>query len=147
MKMQNEIFISRHIGREVALLWLFQIDVGQSIIEEVISTIPEDLEGVGEATVEAKEYAKMLVNGIVEHRKTVDANINKYAVDWDVDRMSGVDRNILRISMYEVEYVDFIPASVAIDEAVEIAKKYGADDSSKFINGILGAYMRGEGKN
>lgn len=145
--MQNEIYITRHIGREVALLWLFQIDVGQSIIEEVISVVPEDLEGVGEATAEAKEYAQMLVKGIAENRKIVDANINKYAVDWDIDRMSGVDRNILRISMFEIEFVDFIPASVAIDEAVEIAKKFGADDSPKFINGILGAYMRGEGKN
>jgi N utilization substance protein B len=145
--MQNEIFITRHIGREVALLWLFQIDVGQSEIDEVISVIPEDLEGVGEASLEAKEYAQMLVRGIAENRKIVDANINKYAVDWDISRMSGVDRNILRIAMYEVEYVEFIPASVAIDEAVEIAKKYGAEDSPKFINGILGAYMRGEGKN
>ncbi len=145
--MQNEIFIARHIGREVALLWLFQIDVGQSEIDAVISTISEDIEGVGQVTTEAKEYAQMLVKGIAENRKTVDANINKYAVDWDITRMSGIDRNILRISMYEVEYVDFIPASVAIDEAIEISKKYGADDSPKFINGILGAYMRGEGKN
>ncbi len=145
--MQNEIFITRHVGREVALLWLFQIDVGQSIIEEVISIIPEDLEGVGDVTIEAKEYAQMLVNGIVENRKAVDANINKYAVDWDITRMSGVDRNILRVAMYEIEYVEFVPASVAIDEAVEIAKKFGAEDSPKFINGILGAYMRGEGKN
>lgn len=145
--MQNEIFITRHIGREVALLWLFQIDVGQSEIDEVISVIPEDLEGVGEASLEAKEYAQMLVRGIAENRKIVDANINKYAVDWDITRMSGVDRNILRIAMYEIEYVEFIPASVAIDEAVETAKKYGAEDSPKFINGILGAYMRGEGKN
>lgn len=145
--MQNEIFITRHIGREVALLWLFQIDVGQTPIDEVITVVPEDLEGVGEANVEAKEYAQMLVKGIAENRSIVDGNINKYAVDWNITRMSGVDRNILRISIYEIEYVDFVPASVAIDEAVEIAKKYGADDSPKFINGILGAYMRGEGKN
>jgi transcription antitermination protein NusB len=82
-------------------------------------------------------FAEPLIRGTIEHRDECDAMIRKIAVNWDLHRMAAVDRNILRLAIYEMLHRDDIPPVVSINEAVDIAKKFSTDDSGKFVNGIL----------
>jgi transcription antitermination factor NusB len=86
---------------------------------------------------EVVSYAVYLVNGVKENMEKIDAVISKYAANWEIGRMATVDRNILRVASYELLFSDEVPPKVAINEAIEMAKKYGDKDSSKFVNGIL----------
>lgn len=84
------------------------------------------------------EFTKKLLEGALEHRQALDREIQATAENWEVARMASVDRSLLRLAAYELLHCPETPVSVIIDEAVEIAKKYSSEDSSKFINGILG---------
>lgn len=86
---------------------------------------------------EVKKYSIKLVKTFIENKKHIDEQIKEHSKGWDVDRLLKIDRDVLRISITELLYFEDIPASVSIDEAVELAKKYGTDESSSFINGIL----------
>ena len=89
-------------------------------------------------------YAKRLLDGIQEKREEINQLISRYAENWRLERMSLLDRNILRLAIFELNYQDDVPASVAINEAVEIAKRFSTDDSGPFINGILDAMVKGK---
>ena len=89
-------------------------------------------------------YAKKLLDGVLEKSDVLNQLISKYAENWRLERMSVIDRNILRLAVYEVHYQNDVPTTVAINEAVEIAKRYSTDDSGPFINGILDAMAREE---
>ena len=89
-------------------------------------------------------YARKLLQGVHEKRNEINEMIRKYAENWRLERMSVIDRNILRLAVYELNYQDDVPTSVAINEAVEIAKRYSTDDSGSFINGILDGMARVE---
>ena len=89
-------------------------------------------------------YAKKLLDGVLEKGDVLNQLISKYAENWRLERMSVIDRNILRLAVYEVHYQDDVPTTVAINEAVEIAKRFSTDDSGPFINGILDAMAREE---
>ncbi len=140
------------MGRELALQWLFQIDVGHLPPEEVMATVPEEIldeedEGTAQRVALEEEgvgFAQKLVHGVINDRQRIDEIIEKYAKGWPIDRMAAIERNVLRIALCEILNMADIPASVSIDEAVEIAKHFGTDDSGKFVNGILGAFMRAE---
>ena len=82
-------------------------------------------------------FAEPLIRGVLEHRDELDTTIKKYALNWDLHRMAAVDRNILRLALYEMKHRDDIPPVVSINEAVDIAKKFSTQDSGKFVNGIL----------
>ncbi len=84
-----------------------------------------------------RQFAEPLIRGVVEHRDALDEQIKKYAQNWDLHRMAAVDRNILRLAIYEMLHRDDIPPVVSINEAVDIAKKFSTQDSGKFVNGIL----------
>jgi N utilization substance protein B len=84
-----------------------------------------------------KDFTTHLVKGVKENTKEIDSTISKYATNWQINRMAVVDRNILRIATFEILYINDIPPNVSINEAVDIAKKYGDTDSGKFVNGIL----------
>ncbi|MGR8011654.1 transcription antitermination factor NusB [Streptomyces hypolithicus] len=86
------------------------------------------------------EYTMQLVEGYADHADRIDDLIATYSVDWPIDRMPVVDRNILRLSTYELVWVDETPDAVAIDEAVQLAKEFSTDDSPSFINGLLGRF-------
>jgi transcription antitermination protein NusB len=88
-----------------------------------------------EATV--RIFADPLIRGVLEHRNDLDGTIKKYALNWDLHRMAAVDRNILRLAVYEMFHREDIPPVVSINEAVDIAKKFSTQDSGKFVNGIL----------
>ena len=91
---------------------------------------------------EARDYARALAVGTKEKLEELDAFIAKLSEGWSLDRQPAVDRNILRIALYEMRYVDSVPPIVAIDEAVEMAKKYSTAESGKFVNGVLAGYLR-----
>ncbi|MBR6464258.1 MAG: transcription antitermination factor NusB [Verrucomicrobia bacterium] len=85
----------------------------------------------------AKDFAEALCRGVLEHLKELDETIVKYAKNWDLHRMAVIDKNILRLAIYEIMFRDDIPPVVSINEAVDIAKRYSTEESGKFVNGIL----------
>lgn len=126
---------TRRKARELALQALYQ---GEMLGVGALDTLPSLCENF-EASRRALPYARELLAGIEAHGEAIDAAIDAAAANWRLDRMSYIDRNLMRIAVYEMRWRDEVPAGVAIDEAVELAKRYGADDSPAFINGILDA--------
>ncbi|MBI4825555.1 MAG: transcription antitermination factor NusB [Nitrospirae bacterium] len=126
--------MSRRKARECALQILFQLDFTNSGLTG--ETLSEFWAGTKEDD-ETMEFAHAIIKGTREHMARLDEIITRAADNWSVDRMSVVDRNILRASAYELVYRKDIPPAVAINEAVEISKKYSTEDSAPFINGIL----------
>lgn len=130
--------MKRRKARELALKVLFQVDVAGAGAEEAMSFLVAE-ENSPEQTV---LFAGEIVRGTLEHIGDIDARIQEISRDWTMDRMANVDRNVLRMACYEIMFRDDIPASVSINEAVEIAKLYGDADSGKFVNGILGKIVQ-----
>ena len=132
---------SRHHARERALQILFQYEIHgrQGLWLDVFWK-------ENEATDEVKAFAERLVAGVLEKKKEVDALIGKYATNWKISRMPIVDRSILRAGVYELLWMDDVPAKVTVNEAIELAKSFGDDDASKFVNGILDKVLATEGK-
>ena len=89
------------------------------------------------AELATRQFADRLIRGVVEHRGELDRRIMQFAQNWDLKRMAVVDRNVLRLAIYEMFFRDDIPPVVSINEAVDIAKKFSTEDSGKFVNGIL----------
>jgi N utilization substance protein B len=132
----------RRAARELALKLLFQVDVGRTPLAEVLSHYRTDYPDASPATM---EYAERLAKGTARHLSEIDRILTDMAEDWSLDRLASVDRNILRMSTYEMLYEPDMPASIAINEAVELAKKYSTEESGKFVNGILGNLARQRG--
>lgn len=134
---------ARRAAREAALSLLYSSDVAETDVRQVIEM------GSYPADIELSEYAENLVLGTVDNLEDIDARLTATSENWALDRMPFVDRAILRLATYEMVYEDDVPVSVAINEAVELAKVYGGeDDSSRFVNGVLGRIARtlkGEG--
>ena len=120
-------------AREAALQILYQIEMTQDPQEKARQIYWEN----NPADPEIREFADQLVIGVIQRQEPIDRRITQCADNWDITRMAAVDKNILRLASYELLYTEEIPPKVAINEAVELAKKYGDTDSSKFVNGIL----------
>lgn len=122
--------MKRRTAREKALQALFQIDVSEVDPKEAIDHVLD-----GESS---DAYLVKLVLGVVENLEQIDSLLQSHLEKWTMDRLATVDRNLLRLSTYELLYCrEDVPANVAIDEAIEVAKIYGDEQSSKFVNGIL----------
>jgi len=117
---------------------LYQADVAGVPLTEAFSTY----EGYFSPSPRALEFAKELVNGVAEKQEEIDALIEKFSKHWKLSRMSAIDRNILRLATYELLYRPDIPPKVSINEAVELAKAFGSEESAAFVNGILDAIYR-----
>ena len=130
---------SRHYARERALQILFQYDIHGRPGRGLDLFWKEN-----EAPDEAKAFAERLVAGVLEKKKDLDALIGKYATNWKISRMPIVDRNILRAGVYELLWMDDVPAKVTVNEAIELAKSFGDDEASKFVNGILDQVLNKE---
>lgn len=127
----------RRKSRELALQVLFQKEFSQDI--DLISRLPYFKESFPEQKNEVWSYAEVLIQGIVENLDSLDDEIKSLASNWKKERMALVDVNILRVAIYEIKFLSSeIPPKVAINEALEISKKYSNSDSPQFINGILG---------
>ena len=143
------MLLTRSRGREIVLKILFQAewediqDVDMAITEYVTGLADEPLEENDPAT----SFAKKRLKDILACREELDDLIRKNSSHWKLDRMACVDRNILRLGVFELCRCHDIPPKVAINEAVELAKKFGTDESGAFINGILDAILRSTGRN
>jgi N utilization substance protein B len=124
----------RSRGREVALQVLYQIEQNSGMpLSEVRQFINRRLLGEPKLV----EFTESLIAGVREHQPRIDAIIKEVAENWRLDRMATIDRNILRLGAYEVLFCPEVPAKVAINEALELAKRYSTGQSSRFVNGIL----------
>lgn len=121
--------MKRRVAREKALQALYQIDLSDIPVDEAIENVLD-----GE---EHNDFLHSLVVNTVENLDEIDETIKRYLEKWSIDRLAKVDLNILRIGVYELLYNDEVPKNVAINEAIEVAKRFGDEKSSKFINGIL----------
>jgi len=131
----------RRKGREIALQILYQKDVAGVSTEEAIENYKQHFNVTNSK--EAFKFGEELVRGVGENLKFIDEVIQKYAPSWPIERMNITDRNILRLAVYEMFFRPDIPEVVSINEAVELAKLYGTDDSPAFINGVLdGIYKK-----
>ena len=132
-------------ARELALQFLFMMDLqGPSYRPELDSFLNQALAGKPGAE-EAIEYARLLVDGVLNRREAIDGMLRDAARNWDLERMAVVDRNALRIGAFELLYEDTIPMKVAINEAIELGKRYSTEASGAFINGILDRIRRDKG--
>jgi N utilization substance protein B len=123
----------RSRARRQALQILYQSDITGERIEEILATETYSVEDG-----EPDDFCRSLVAGVGGHLDEIDGVLGEVSEHWVVSRMPFVDRNILRMATFEIFYGDDVPASVSINEAVELAKTYGGEDSSKFVNGVLG---------
>jgi len=131
--------MNRTMAREMAFKILFQVDVGKNIWQEALARALSETEGLSEPT---RRFVENLVEGTLQHQKAIDEYISKFAREWSLERMANTDRNILRMALYELTFMKEIPPSVTVNEAVELAKRYGDAESGKFVNGILGEMIR-----
>lgn len=130
---------NRHLARSIAMQSLFEWDFRQIKENAIQSIIDNNIEEFGHGIKEI-DFIKNTIKGVQDNIKDIDAVITKYAPQWPIDQITIVDRNVLRIGIYELKYCsEEIPPKVAINEAIEIAKNYGGPASGKFVNGVLGA--------
>lgn len=128
----------------MALQALFQIDLTH---EEPFRALTAALTATEERVEEKSlEFARTLVEGVVREKKEIDRLIKSYSLSWRLGRMSRIDRNILRLGLYELHHLPDVPAAVTINEAVELAKKFSSDEGARFVNGILDRAARELGK-
>jgi transcription antitermination protein NusB len=120
-------------ARERALQALYQIDVAAEGIDEALAAFWRSFEPVER---EVRELAEATVRGVAEHRRRVDQAIEEASSNWRLDRMARVDRNVLRLAVYELLCTD-VPVKVVINEAIELGKKFGSESSGAFVNGVL----------
>ena len=125
----------RREGREVALQLLFHWDLNlQEVPQE------KDLElfwGLCNVIPGTRSFATTVLNGVIANQAMIDSKITRYTANYELKRISAVDRNILRMAIYEMLYAADVPPIVAINEAIDIAKKFGTEESGKFVNGVL----------
>ena len=133
--------MSRRLARQVAFQTLFQIDLANSDVETALEQRLDD----AALDVDNQEYVKEVVRGVMQNLPALDAQISAVSKGWQVHRLGFVDRNILRLAIYEIVFMDEIPVRVAVNEAVELAKEFGDEESPKFINGLLGTVVRDGG--
>ena len=148
----------RREARERAVQFLFQFDLNPpEQLEEALDQFwdsqraaalaeekgpatwgqKSELPPATDAEAQVRAFSDPLIHGVIEHRAELDERIQQYAKNWELHRMAAVDRNILRLAIYEMLYRDDIPPVVSINEAVDVAKKFSTQDSGKFVNGIL----------
>ncbi len=120
-------------ARELALMALYQTDITRSSIEESLEVFWEN----HKAPPDVQEFATILTKGAMENLKAIDQVISQSADHWELPRMAAVDRNILRLATYELLFLEEIPPKVTLNEAIDLAKKFGDIDSGRFVNGIL----------
>ncbi|HRJ06254.1 MAG TPA: transcription antitermination factor NusB [Candidatus Saccharibacteria bacterium] len=136
---------NRHLGRIVALQTLYEYEFrtqSEDTKLDLNEVLGRNIERYQEA-IDDKEFVSELVKGVIEHMNDLDAKLQPMAPGWPLDQIARIDRNVLRMGLYELLHrAETVPPKVVINEAVELAKAFGADNSSKFINGVLGTAYR-----
>jgi N utilization substance protein B len=132
---------NRHLSRTIAMQSLYQWDF-LGMPEERMSEIIEFNRMEFAPKFDDEKFVEELVNGVIGNRADIDEIITTFAPDWPLEMLTLIDRNILRLGVYELKFSDAIPAKVAINEAIELAKGFGGQSSGKFVNGVLGAVYK-----
>lgn len=128
--------MTRREAREQALCIVFERMFKDEPINEILSLAKDARD------VEPDPFAVEIAQGVFDHINQIDEKISKYSIRWSTERLSKVVMSILRMAIYEIDYINGVPLSVTINEAVELAKKYGGDGDSAFVNGLLGTLVR-----
>lgn len=135
---------NRHLGRIVALQTLYEEDFRRELNDESFGLKQVLSRNIGRyaETIDDKKFIEQLVEGVNSHQEQIDDIIRPVAPEWPIEQIARMDRVILRIGVYELAFEEGVPPKVAINEAVELAKAFGGENSSKFVNGVLGTVLR-----
>lgn len=130
--------MSRKEARIWAMKLVYQMEINKDFDVKALNDFLDyhDIQGNG------REYIFRVVSSIIENKENIDDKIKEYIYGWTFDRLAKIDLSILRIAITEIDSFDDVPSSVSINEAVEIAKEYSTQDAYKFVNGVLGSYVR-----
>lgn len=126
---------ARRKARAAALQALYEIDTAGHDSQEVLERLAQEIP----LPEDARAFAETRLSGTLEHRQEIDLQIQKAAPTWPLDQIGRIDHNILRLAIFEILFDNEVPLKVAINEAIELAKTFGSDNSPKFVNGVLGA--------
>lgn len=143
--------MKRRLAREIAVSSLYQMEMNGVTGDEAVNMVMEEARQENEIGAEVSELAAVdgftreLVEGVASRKEELDAQLAAYLTGWQVDRLSRVDRQILRLAAYELN-VKGLPPKVVVNEAIELAKHFGMDESGKFVNGVLGRMIREQEK-
>jgi transcription antitermination protein NusB len=135
---------NRHLGRIIALQTLYEVDFRRDagdtsfVVDEILGRNTQRYQTM----VDDKEFIKRLVRGVGEKESELDSLLQPIAPEWPINQIARMDRTILRLGMYELQFETDVPPKVVINEAVELAKAFGNENSSKFVNGVLGTFYR-----
>lgn len=139
---------NRHLARTVAMQTLYEWDFNHPLAEseKISSKEIEELTASNKQEfapgLDDQGFVDTLIHGVLKHHQEIDGLIVKYAPEWPIQQITTVDRNILRIGIFELKFTTDVPAKVAINEAIELAKSFGGESSGKFVNGVLGAIYK-----
>jgi len=132
---------NRHLSRTIAMQTLYQWDFNGQKEKNLDQSLEHNLTEFAPGFKD-EGFAQSLIKGVLKNHQAIDKLITKYATEWPLEQITTVDRNILRIGIYELKFDPEIPSKVAINEAIEVAKTYGGESSGKFVNGVLGAIYK-----
>lgn len=134
---------SRHLARSIAMQTLYEWDFNQQNSAKLEGIMNKNIAEFGPG-LEDTEFVKTLIGGVITHQKEIDAIIEKAAPEWPLHQIAAVDRNVLRLGLYELLFGkrEEVPPKVAINEAIELAKSFGGESSGRFVNGVLGTVYR-----
>lgn len=138
----------RRLAREIALQSLYQLQMNEGASRDAIAMAIEEAEHENEAELDLNDekisphYIEELVEGTIRHKLVIDDLLSEYLKSWRIDRLSKVDREVLRLATYEMIYRDDVPPKVVVNEAIDLAKHFGTEESGKFVNGVLGKMIR-----
>ncbi|MFC4777467.1 transcription antitermination factor NusB [Paenibacillus sp. GCM10023252] len=141
--------MKRRLAREMAIQSLYHMEMNEVTSGEAVDMLMEEVRAENEMGADPQEvgetddFARELVNGVVEGKQAIDDTLQQFLTGWQVDRLSRVDRQILRLACYEMVFRTDVPPKAALNEAIELAKHFGTDESGKFVNGVLGKLMQG----
>lgn len=137
---------NRHLARTIAMQSLYQWDFGGQKDDQITGIIDYNIKQFAPSfdTGAGREFIESLIMKVIDRLPEINEYIKKYAPEWPIEQITVVDRNILRIGIYELKFAEEIPPKVAINEAIEIAKTFGGDSSGKFVNGVLGTIYKEE---
>lgn len=141
--------MKRRLAREIAISSLYQMEMNEVSASDAVDMLMEELRQDNEIGADPSEigstdeFVRELVFGVFERKQAIDGMLQQFLTGWQVDRLSRVDRQVLRLACYEMVFRDDVPPKAAINEAIELAKHFGTEESGKFVNGVLGKLLLG----
>ncbi|PKL72710.1 transcription antitermination factor NusB [Candidatus Kuenenbacteria bacterium HGW-Kuenenbacteria-1] len=132
---------NRHLARSIILQTLYQWDFNEEKNEQILVILNNNLKNFA-SEINNQDFIEKIINGIIKNIKEINQCIQKYAPEWPIENITVVDRNVLRIGIYELIFSSEVPPKVAINESIELAKTFGGDSSGKFVSGVLGALYK-----